>query len=133
MVKTQPIEQEILARGKVDGPELEELRRQIYSNGKIDRSKADFLVALFKRVQHRTPAFEQFFYRAIKDHILAKGRIDAEQTSWLRRMLWADGAIKDEERTLLHELQGEAGQVCPEFEVLFRQSMKQPPEQHTCR
>ena len=48
---------------------------------------ADFLVELHKRVQHRTPAFEQFFYQAIKDHILAHGRIDAEEAAWLRREL----------------------------------------------
>jgi hypothetical protein len=57
-------------------------------------------------VQHKTPAFEQFFYQAIKDHILAHGRIDAEEAAWLRRMLFADGKIKDEERTFLRELKG---------------------------
>ena len=45
-------------------------------------------------MQHMTPAFEQFFYQAIKDHILADGRIDAEEAAWLRRMLFADGKIE---------------------------------------
>ena len=81
--------------------------------------------------QHRTPAFEHFFYQAIKDHILAHGRIDAEEAAWLRRMLFADGKIEDEERKFLHELKGEAKQVSREFEVLFEESMKQPQEQHT--
>src|SRR5690348_454952 len=126
------IEHDILARGRVDGHELEVLRRQLYAGGRIERQEADFLVELHKRVQHLTPAFEQFFYQAIKDHILAHGRIDAEEAAWLRRMLFADGKIKDEERTFLHELKGEAGQVCREFQVLFEESMKQPPEQHTC-
>ena len=132
MLTLRQIEQDILASGKVDGPVLEGLRRQLYGHGKIDRRGADFLVELHKRVQHMTPAFEQFFYQAIKDHILAQDRIDAEQTAWLRRMLFADGKIKDEERKLLHELNGEAGQVSPEFEMLFAESMKQPQEQHTC-
>jgi hypothetical protein len=47
-------------------------------------------------------------------------------------MLFADGKIDDRERKLLHELKGEAGQVCPEFELLFVESMKMPQEQHTC-
>jgi hypothetical protein len=82
-------------------------------------------------VQHKTPAFEQFFYQAIKDHILAHGRIDAEEAAWLRRMLSADGKLQDEERKFLHELKGEAKQTSREFELLFKESMKQPPEQHT--
>ena len=82
-------------------------------------------------MQHLTPAFEQFFYQAIKDHILADGRIDAEEAAWLRQMLFADGKIDDEERKFLHELKGEAKQVSREFEVLFEESMKQPQEPHT--
>ena len=83
-------------------------------------------------MQHRTPAFEQFFYQAIKDHILAHGRIDAEEAAWLRQMLFADGKLDDEERKFLHELKGEAKQFSWEFDVLCEESMKQPPEQRTC-
>jgi hypothetical protein len=39
--------------------------------------------------------------------------------------------IDDEERKFLHELRGEARHVSPEFDLLFTESMKQPPEQHT--
>ena len=132
MLELRKIEQDILANGKVDSHELDVLRRELYADGKIDRAEADFLVELHKRVQHLTPAFEQFFYQAVKDFILADGRVDAEEAAWLRRMLFADGKIDDRERKLLHELKGEAGQVSPEFEALFADSMKQPPEQHTC-
>jgi hypothetical protein len=132
MLRLQEIERAILANGRVDGPELQALRRQLYAGSKIERREADFLVELHKRVQHRTPAFEQFFYQAIKDHILAHGRIDAEEATWLRRMLFPDGKIDDEERKFLHELKGEAKQVSREFDVLFAESMKQPPEQRTC-
>ncbi len=92
------VEHDILAIGKVDSHELEVLRRELYAAGKVDRGGADFLVELHKRVQHRTPAFDQSFYQPIKDHILAHGRIDAEEAAWLRRMLFADGTIEDEER-----------------------------------
>ena len=132
MMKLRQIEQDILATGKVNTPELEVLRQEMHAHGNIERPEADFLVELHKRVQHVTPAFDQFFYQAIKEHILAHGRIDAEAAGWLRRMLFADGKIDDEERKFLHELKGEAGEVCREFEVLFAESMKQPQEQHTC-
>jgi hypothetical protein len=132
MLKLRQIEHDILANGKVDGHELEALRQHLYVNGKVERRGADFLIELHKRVQHLTPAFERFFYQTVKDHILAHSRIDAEETVWLRQMLFADGKIDDEARKFLHELKGEARQVCQEFQVLFEDSMKQPPEQHTC-
>src|SRR5438876_6151528 len=132
MLKLRQLEQIILAKGTVGGDELEVLRRELYASGKIDREEADFLVELHKRVQHLTPAFEQFFYQAIKDHILAHGRVDAEEAAWLRRMLFADGRLEDEERKFLHELKGEAKQVSREFEALFGESMEQPQEQRTC-
>src|SRR5947209_1885446 len=132
MLKLRQVEQDIMATGKVNPTELELLRQELHARGGIDRQGADFLVELHKRVQHKNPAFDQFFYRAIKDHILAHGRINAEETSWLRRMLFADGKIDDQERKFLHELKGEAKQISREFEVLFEESMKQPQEQRTC-
>jgi tellurite resistance protein len=131
MLELRALEQRILANGRVDHVELEVLHRTLYAGGKVQRRDADFLVELHKRVQHMTPAFEHFFYQAIKDHILADGRIDAEETAWLRRMLFADGKLKDEERKFLHELKGEAKEVSPEFGALFAEAMKQPQEQHT--
>jgi hypothetical protein len=82
-------------------------------------------------VRYRTHRFEQFFYNAIKKHILTDGRIDAEETAWLRQMLFFDEKIDDEERAFLRQLKGEAEEVSPEFEALFEECMKQPPEQHT--
>src|ERR1700730_7069483 len=127
MANLRAIEEKILANGRVDTPALELLRHELYSDGKIDRKEADFLVELHKRVQHLTPAFEHFFYQAIKDHILADGYITVEEAAWLRRLLFAAGKIDDHERRFLHELKGEAKQVCREFEALFMESMKQPP------
>jgi len=132
MPDLRQIEQDILATGKVERHELEVLRRVLYADGKISRREADFLVELHKRVQHLSPGFERFFYKAIKNHILAHGRIDAEESTWLRQMLFTDGMLHDEGRKFLHELKGEATQVSREFESLFEESMKQLPEQRTC-
>ena len=132
MRELRQIEHDILAHGRVDDNDLEVMRRQLYSNGTIYRREADFLIELHKRVQHKTPAFEKFFYQAIKDHILADGWIAAQEVAWLRQMLSADGKMDDEERKFLHELKGEAKHVSREFEAFFVQSMNQPQEQHTC-
>ena len=131
MLELRKIEQDILATGKVNTQEVETLRKRVYSGGKVARPEADFLVELHKRVQHRTPAFDEFFYQAVKVHMLRDGQTGAEAAAWLREVVFADGKIDDEERKLLHELRGQARQVSREFEALFEESMKQPPERHT--
>ena len=112
MAALREIGRDILAIGKVEGEELEVLRKRVYSGHKVDRQTADFLVELHKRVQHRTPAFEKFFYQAIKDHIVVNGRINEEETAWLRRLLLADGKLNDEERQFFARTQrrGQPGQ-----------------------
>lgn len=131
MQNLRKLGQDILANGRVESQEIDLLHRELYVNGKIDRTGADFLVELYKRVQRKTPAFEQFYYQAIKHHILSDGRIEAEEAAWLRQLLFADGKIDDHERKLLHELKGEAKDTDPEFETLFKECMKQPQQQHT--
>ena len=122
--------QTILANGNVDETDLAALRRHLYTNGKIERREADFLVELHKRVKYTTPRFEKLFYRAIKDHMLTHVYIGAEEVAWLRRMLFADGKIKDEERRFLHDLKGEAKRGGREFEKLFAESTNEGPHQH---
>ena len=95
------------------------LRRELYADGKIDRREADWLVELHKRVQRVSPGFEDFFYRAIKDHILADGTIDAEEAAWLRQMLSDGDKTGDRRKRFLHQLKGEARQVSPEFQALY--------------
>jgi hypothetical protein len=131
MQKLAQVEQDILTTGRVDSNHLEALRLALYAGGKVGRPGADFLIDLHKRVGHLNPAFQQFYYRAIKDHVLVDGRIDAEEAAWLRKALFADGKIKDEERKFLHELKGEAGQKSREFDALFTDAMKMPQESHT--
>ncbi len=131
VLEWRQIEEQIAARGRVDSPELEVLRRLTYAGETVDRRTADFLVELHKRVRQRTRGFEVFFYKAVKDHLLEDGRINAEKTAWLRQMLFADHQIDDEERKLLHQLRGEDRLVSQEFESLFREAMRQPPEQRT--
>jgi uncharacterized membrane protein YebE (DUF533 family) len=137
MANLQQLMQEVLADGRIDGQEIERLHRELYADGKIDRAEADFLVELHKRVQRPvSPAWEKFFYQAIKDHVLADGSIDVEETAWLRRMLLEDGRIDDAERKFLHQLKGEAKSVCREFEALYTECMKEPcmkepPPPHT--
>jgi uncharacterized tellurite resistance protein B-like protein len=125
------IEERVVASGRVEGHEIRLLHELLYADGKIDREEADFLVVVHKRVRSRTHGFEQFFYNAIKDHILADGRVGAEETAWLRQMIFQNDKLEDEERKFLQQLKGEAQQVSPEFEAFLLESMKYPPERRT--
>jgi hypothetical protein len=133
MQDLRQIEQDILARGRVDSDHLEKLHQRLYARGKVGREEADFLVGLHKSLQHPNPGFEQLFYNAIKDHILADGRIYGEEVTWLRGIMLRGGKITDEERKFLHELKGEAAQMSHEFETFFDEALKLPQERHTSR
>jgi hypothetical protein len=124
LLNLRQLQEQILANGKVEGNELEVLRKELYAGGKIDRARADFLVELHKRVQRVTPAFEQFFYQALKDHLLADGTVGAKETAWLRDALFADGKVDDRRKKFLRELKGEAREVSPEFQSFFDGCMK---------
>jgi hypothetical protein len=50
MANLREVEERVLAHGRVQGHDLEVLRRVLYADGKIDRREADFLVELHKRV-----------------------------------------------------------------------------------
>ena len=119
MPKLRELMEHLLADGKIDGREVEALTGLLYADGRVDQQEADFLIELHKRVERVSPAFEKFFYQAIKDHVLNDGKIDAKEANWLRRMITADGKVDDREKKLLRELRGEATEVCPEFEALF--------------
>ncbi|AGA27754.1 hypothetical protein [Singulisphaera acidiphila] len=131
MVDLRGLEERLVRNGRVDGQEIEVLRNTLAADGKLDLREADFLVELHKRVQQRTHAFEQFFYSTIKKYILMDGRIGPEKTEWLRRLVLQDDKIEDEEREFLRQLKGEAAEVSLEFEALFGECMKYPPEQRT--
>lgn len=123
MTNYRALMEKILADGKVEGHEVEQLRVLLYADGKIDRKEAEFLIELHKRVERDSPAFEKFFYAAIKQHVLHDGVIDTEEAAWLRRMIWDDGRVDEREKKLLRELKGEAKRVSPEFEALFQECL----------
>jgi hypothetical protein len=127
------IAERIIANGRVDDHEIKVLEQLIYSDGKIDRKEANFMVELHKRVAFRSPAFEKFHYRILKDHVLANGFIGSGEVKWLREVLLDDDRVDDEERKFLRELKGEASTFPAEFEKLYKDCMNMPQEQHTSR
>ncbi|VTT99615.1 Uncharacterized protein OS=Singulisphaera acidiphila (strain ATCC BAA-1392 / DSM 18658 / VKM B-2454 / MOB10) GN=Sinac_3498 PE=4 SV=1: TerB [Gemmataceae bacterium] len=116
--------EKFLADGKIDGREIDTLGELLPPDRPVSRAEAEFLIEMHKRVERVTPAFERFFYRVIKRHVLADGVIDAREAAWLRRMILADGRVDEREKKLLRELKGEATRASPEFEALFAECVK---------
>lgn len=109
----------IMANGKIEGHEVETLRKHLSADGEIDRQEAEFLLELYRRTDQIAPAFEKFFYQAVKKHLVADGCIGNEEAVWLRRVFFSDGMVKDREKKLLRELRGEAREFSSEAEALF--------------
>ncbi|HEY1066040.1 MAG TPA: hypothetical protein VGE52_08015 [Pirellulales bacterium] len=124
MPSVREVMNKVLADGRVDGRELTALGDLLYGDEMIDRSEAEFLVELRSRVQRGNPAFEKFFFQAIKRHLLTDGVVDAEETAWLQRTVLSEGALKGRELKLIREVRGEADAVCDEFEFLYTECVK---------
>ncbi len=109
----------IMANGKIEGHEVELLRNHLSADGVIDRPEAEFLVEIYRRTNQIAPAFEKFFYRAIKKHLVADGCIGTEEAGWLRRVIFLDGTVTEREKKLLRELRGESREFSDEAQALF--------------
>jgi len=123
MTDPQTLVKDVLANGKVDGEEIKVLRQELYAAGRPDRRGMDALVEIHKRVQRVTPAFEQFFYQALKDYLLRDGRVSAAEVAWLRgTVLTGTPGVMDAK--FLRELRGEAKGGGPELEALCGEFLK---------
>src|SRR5262249_17793485 len=98
MSDMQKLKAEVRADGRIDEEEVVRLRRELYADGVIDRSEVNLLVDLRQQAAAVCPAFEDLFFQAVKDHLLADGSLDADEAAWLREVLTADGVIDDREK-----------------------------------
>src|SRR5262249_11474728 len=124
MATLQELKARVLADGRVDDDEVALLRQELYADGTIDKEEVEFLIALRHEARSVSPAFETFFFQAVKDHVLADGSVDAEEASWLRALLFADGQVDAAEKKFLRDVRAEARRVSPEFQKLYDECMK---------
>jgi uncharacterized tellurite resistance protein B-like protein len=119
MPQLRELMEKVLVDGKIDRPELTALSDLLYAAGRIDREEAEFLVELSKRLEWVSPAFERFYYTAIKRHLLSDRAVSPEEVAWLRQMVFTHDRVSEREWKLIQELRGEAKHVCPAFEALY--------------
>ncbi len=114
----------LLADNTIDDNEVRILKKELYADGKIDKKEVEFLIELRTAAQKRakgaplSQVFENFFFKAIQDNVLADGKIDAREANWLRKMLFADQKIDDNEKKFLKKLKSAATKTCQAFDDL---------------
>lgn len=97
----------ILADGKIEASEVEEIRAAIMADGKVDEEEAKALFQLNNEAEEKCPEFKDLFVEGIKSFILADGEIDDEETEFLCQQISADGKIDENEKALLEALAAE--------------------------
>jgi hypothetical protein len=116
----------VLTRGIIEDREVETICRSLYGDGKIDKPIIEFLVQLRGEARAVCPAYDEFFFEAVKFHVLRDGAVNAEEAAWLRQVLLAHGKIDEQKRKFLRTVRNEARWVSPEFELLLGQCLKGP-------
>ena len=53
----------------------------------------------------------ELFFTAVQKHMLADGAISAAEARWLRKMIFADGTIDENEKKLMQELKAGAREL----------------------
>jgi hypothetical protein len=114
----------LLSDGRIDLKETTIVREEIFADEKVDRSELEFLFSLRKEAESCVQAFTELFFTAVKKHILADSTITAAEAKWLRKMIFQDGSIDEDEKKLMEELKAGARDVAPEFQQLFDECMK---------
>ena len=113
-----------LADGKIDDAETKILKKHLYADGKIDQSELEFLIALRSDAQKKRgcgASFESFFMKAVYDSILGNGIISNAEAKLLRKAIYADGKVEDDERRLVKRLKAAARKTAPAFDRLYKE------------
>jgi hypothetical protein len=114
----------LLSDGRIDLKETTIIREEIFADDKVDRSELEFLFALRKEAESCVQAFTDLFFAAVKKHMLSDGAISAAEAKWLRKMIFADGSLDEDEKKLMQALKQEARDLSPEFNQLYDECMK---------
>lgn len=125
-VNLEELKKELLADGKLDAEEVDKLRGILYADGKIDQEEADFVFELNDAVsgKENDPTWNQFFVQTISDYLLkdekSPGVIDEDEGKWLVEKIGADGKVDGVEKQLLNHLKQNAKKIPASVEALLK-------------
>jgi len=121
----------ILADGVIDDAEVRVLQKELWADKKIDAKEVEFLIELRNSAQKKAkakkvevnPKFETLFFKAIEQNVLRDGKISNKEAGWLRKMLFADGKIDDNEKKFLGRIKKSATKTSPDFDQLYQECL----------
>jgi hypothetical protein len=124
MGRLHQLRSQLLRDRKITDDEVDVIRDCILEDGKLDLDDVKLLVELLSDAEEVAPAFDKLFFPALKEVILADGRVGMDEQFYLLKMLYSDGQIRDNEKQFLLELRREASEVSPEFETLCQEALQ---------
>ena len=119
---------QLLSDGRITNDEVEVIVDYIRRDGQLDLDDMKFLVELLSDAVEVCPAFDALFFPALKNIVLADGRIGQDEQFYLLKMLYSDGHIRDSEKQFLMELRQEATDVPPAFDALCEAALRADPK-----
>jgi hypothetical protein len=127
MPRLHELRSQLLSDGRITEIEVDVIRQQIRRDGQLDLDDVKFLVELLGEAREVCPAFDDLFFPALKQVLLADGGIGHDEQFYLLKMLYSDGQIRESEKRFLRELRAEADHVSPEFEQLCQTAFAAHP------
>jgi uncharacterized tellurite resistance protein B-like protein len=112
-----------LADGRIDTKETNIIKKEIWSDGRLDKSELEFLLDLKKHASSVVGEYNTMLFAALKAAMLADGEISDSEASWLRKFLYADGKIDDDEKKFLADLKKSAKSTSPGFDQLYKEAV----------
>ena len=118
----QSLYESVVEDGVVDAGEVEEIRKEVYADGKVDIEEVEFLFKINDAVSgnKNDTVWDDLFVSAITDNIMDDGVIDSDEVDLLVRLIGADGKVDGAEKKLLENLKGKnEGNLPSELESLL--------------
>ena len=118
----QSLYESVVEDGVVDAGEVEEIRKEVYADGKVDIEEVEFLFKINDAVSgnKNDTGWDDLFVSAITDNIMDDGVIDSDEVDLLVRLIGADGKVDGAEKKLLENLKGKnEGNLPSELESLL--------------
>jgi len=124
MSRLHELRSTVLQNGKITPDEVDHIRDLIQADNRLDLEDVRVLVELLSDATEVCPEFDELFFPALKEVILADGKIGCDEQFYLLKMLYSDGHLRDCERKFLEELRREVVETTPEFEALCETAKK---------
>ena len=126
MSRLRELQSAVLQDGKITLDEVDAIRNYIREDGQLDLEDVKALVELLAHAKEVCPEFDELFFPALKEVVLSDGRIGCDEQFYLLKMLYSDGHIRDSERKFLAQLQREAVETTPDFDLLCETAANAP-------